>query len=128
MNSTFTDQLSNKQFRYIDYFGRQVLQDVSTGLINAGKYVQEIAKERQKDIKFNHFTRSQYWNDLALELNEDKPYTTIYSTGYGSNVAGTYVPMQIFHLVAFWADKYHKHYKRLPAPQAAEAAWRYPPL
>lgn len=47
------------QFRRFKYFDIEVIQDVETGWINAGKFIKEISGLTKKDIKMKDFKRTE---------------------------------------------------------------------
>lgn len=47
------------QFRRFKYFDIEVIQDVETGWINAGKFIKEIGGLTKKDIKMKDFKRTE---------------------------------------------------------------------
>lgn len=46
--------------------------------------------------------------DQVTDDELDKHLFTVYTSGYGNDVKGTYVPFRVFQLVALWADHHHK--------------------
>lgn len=48
-----------RQFRRFKYFDIEVIQDVETGWINAGKFIKEIGGLTKKDIKIKDFKRTE---------------------------------------------------------------------
>ena len=57
--NVFTDKKSGKQFRRFKYFDIEVIQDIGTGWINAGKFIKEIGGLTKKDIKMKDFKRTE---------------------------------------------------------------------
>ena len=58
----FTDKKSGKQFRLFKYFDHEVIQDVETSWINAGKFVQDVSKspslsKRKENSKIDFLNR-----------------------------------------------------------------------
>ena len=43
-DDVFLDKKSGRQFRLFKYFDHEVIQDVETSWINAGKFVQDVSK------------------------------------------------------------------------------------
>lgn len=114
----FTDKKSGKQFRPFKYFDHEVIQDVETGWMNAGKFVQDVSKLREKLMWLKDFKRTGDFllsiefmktlgpGDFSGTLDDEISYKL--SSGYGNNVKGSYVPFEVFQLIALWADKKHK--------------------
>lgn len=117
-NGIFTDKKSGKQFRTFKYFDHEVIQDVETGWINAGKFVQDVSKSREKLMWLKDFKRTGDFllsiefmktlgpGEIPGTLDDEISYKL--SGGYGNDVKGSYVPFKIFQLIALWADKKHK--------------------
>ena len=114
----FADKKSGKQFRIFKYFDHEVIQDVETGWINAGKFVQDIGRIKGKKLCLNHFKQTEDFK-LCIEFLANMGPTEIrgtlddeisykLSSGYGNDVKGSYVPFEVFQLIALWADKKHK--------------------
>ena len=136
-DNTFIDPTSGKTFRRYKYFDREVIQDVEIGWINAGKFVMDLWKAKIAKKRFAEF-KSTHDYEIALELGksiisqesrpmgnpiglEDQEFSDLeydkpieekifltYNEGYGNEVHGTYVPFEVFQLIALWADKKHK--------------------
>lgn len=116
--SIIIDKKSGKQFRIFRYFGHKVIQDIETGWINAGKFIKEIGKLNERDIKMKDFKTTkdyqlsiEYMKTLGLKeihrtLKDEISYE--FSSGYGNDVKGSYTPFPIFQIIALWADKRHK--------------------
>lgn len=116
--NVFTDKKSGKQFRRFKYFDIEVIQDVETGWINAGKFIKEIGRLTKKDIKMKDFKRTEDFQfcleymqtqgggDISSTLKDEVSYKL--SSGYGNDVKGSYTVFRVFQLIALWADKKHK--------------------
>lgn len=116
--NVFTDKKSGKQFRRFKYFDIEVIQDVETGWINAGKFVQDVSKSREKLMWLKDFKRTGDFllsiefmktlgpGEIPGTLKDEISYE--FSSGYGNAVKGSYVPFRVFQLIALWADKKHK--------------------
>ena len=124
---TFTDRTSGHVFRRYKYFDFEVIQDIETGFINAGKFVRDIARLAGKRREINDFRKTNVFsiaivitrgiikkteppeNPVGLTNTEIEAYMMRhYNEGYGDSVKGMYVPFRVFQLVALWADKRHK--------------------
>ena len=114
----FIDQKSGKEFRKIKYFDHTVIQDMETGWINAGKFVQDVGRTNGKTIWLSHFKATEDYN-LSVEYMHKLCPTEIRGTlddeisyklgyGYGNDVKGSYTIFRIFQLIALWVDKKHK--------------------
>ena len=124
-DKTFIDKTSGRLFRRYRYFDFDVIQDIETGFINAGKFVRDVVRGQQKKKELDMFKRTDDWK-LVIELgkqmisrspgnpgdltnSEIEAYMLrVYHDDYGNDVKGTYVPYRVFQLVALWADKKHK--------------------
>lgn len=124
---TFTDRTSGHVFRRYKYFDFEVIQDIETGFINAGKFVRDIARLAGKRREINDFRKTNDFS-IAIEITRgiikktEPPENPVgltnteieaymmrhYNEGYGDSVKGMYVPFRVFQLVALWADKRHK--------------------
>lgn len=116
--NVFTDKKSGKQFRRFKYFDIEVIQDIETGWINAGKFIKEIGGLTKKDIKMKDFKRTEDFQfcleymqtngggDIPPTLKDEVSYKL--SSGYGNDVKGSYTMFRVFQLIALWADKKHK--------------------
>lgn len=128
---TFTDRTSGHVFRRYKYFDFEVIQDIETGFINAGKFVRDIARAQgtARAKQLSDFRRSVHDYEAAIEATESLmreemsgsmyPATPTkaeieaymlreFGPEFGNDVRGTYVPFRVFQLVALWADKRHK--------------------
>jgi len=123
----FTDRTSGHVFRRYKYFDFEVIQDIETGFINAGKFVRDIARLAGKRREINDFRKTNDFS-IAIEITRgiikktEPPENPVgltnteieaymmrhYNEGYGDSVKGMYVPFRVFQLVALWADKRHK--------------------
>ena len=123
----FTDRTSGHVFRRYKYFDFEVIQDIETGFINAGKFVRDIARLAGKRREINDFRKTNDFS-IAIEITRgiikktEPPENPVgltnteieaymmrhYNEGYGDAVKGMYVPFRVFQLVALWADKRHK--------------------
>ena len=65
-SDTFIDPTSKREFRRFNYFDHDVIQDVETGRINAGKFVLDISRANGKEININQFRLISDYK-LALE-------------------------------------------------------------
>lgn len=54
--SVFLDKKSGRQFRLFKYFDHEVIQDVETGWINAGKFVRNVGGLLGKDMDLYDFS------------------------------------------------------------------------
>ena len=135
--SEHMDTTSGKTFRRYKYFDREVIQDVETGWINAGKFVMDlwrtgITKKQLYDFKgtedykialelgksiisqdsgltsFPGSPEDQEFVDLEYDKSIEEKVFLTYNEGYGNEVRGTYVLFEVFQLIALWADKKHK--------------------
>lgn len=116
--SIIVDKKSGKQFRRFKYFDIEVIQDVETGWINAGKFIKEIGKIEGKNIKMEHFKttkdfqlcieymKAQGGTENSPTLNDEISYKL--ANGYGNDVKGSYTVFRVFQIIALWADKKHK--------------------
>ena len=117
----FIDATSKRQFRRFKYFDHDVIQDVETGRINAGKFVKDTSRinGKRKDIEaFKHIddyrVAIEITRDIALQENLEastdinSEVFIVYNEGYGDDVKGSYAVFEVFQLVALWADKKHK--------------------
>ena len=114
----FLDKKSGKQFRLFKYFDHEVIQDVETGWINAGRFVRDVGGSLGKDMDLYDFKRTEdfqvcveYMNQLNVRdipdvLNDEISYKL--NKGIGKQFHGSYVPFRVFQLIALWADKKHK--------------------
>ncbi len=107
-DDVFTDPTSGKQFKRYRYFDHIVIQDIETGLINAGKFVMDIARAQGISKELKDFKATSDYQ-ICLEIQARKGLTNdgfiIYNKGYGNDVKGTYTTFDQFQLVALWADK-----------------------
>ena len=62
---TFTDRTSGHVFRRYKYFDFEVIQDIETGFINAGKFVRDIARLAGKRREINDFRKT---NDFSIAI------------------------------------------------------------
>lgn len=69
VDNTFIDPTSGKTFRRYKYFDREVIQDVETGWINAGKFVMDLWKAKITKKRFAEF-KSTHDYEIALELGK----------------------------------------------------------
>lgn len=112
------DKKSGKQFRIFRYFDHEVIQDIETGWINAGKFVQDVSKSREKLMWLKDFKRTEDFllsiefmktlgpGEIPGTLNDEISYKL--SSGYGNKVKGSYTVFRVFQIIALWADKKHK--------------------
>ena len=114
----FIDKKSGKEFRKIKYFDHEVIQDVETGWINAGKFVMDLYKSGQIKKRFNYFKETSDYQQLLqhhigsagkpADLKDiEKQVFREYSVNYGNEVKGTYCCFEDFQIIALWADKTH---------------------
>ena len=114
----FLDKKSGRQFRLFKYFDHEVIQDVETGWINAGKFVRDVSRLLDKVMDLYDFKRTEdfqvcveYMNQLNIRdipdvLNDEISYKL--NKGIGKRFHGSYVPFRVFQIIALWADKKHK--------------------
>ena len=114
----FLDKKSGRQFRLFKYFDHEVIQDVETGWINAGKFVRDVSRLLDKVMDLYDFKRTEdfqvcveYMNQLNIRdipevLNDESSYKL--NKGIGKRFHGSYVPFRVFQIIALWADKKHK--------------------
>ena len=127
---TFTDRTSGHVFRRYKYFDFEVIQDIETGFINAGKFVRDVSERNfgeKRRKQFSHFKVTEDYNNAldycadeltkkggkeisaTLTKAEIEAYMLReFGPEFGNDVRGTYVPFRVFQLVALWADKRHK--------------------
>lgn len=110
IENTFIDPTSGKTFRRYKYFDREVIQDVETGWINAGKFVMDLWKAKITKKRFADFKGTEDFQLCIEYMNDHYPSEEIrvYNKGFGGEVHGTYVPFPVFQIIALWADKRHK--------------------
>ena len=114
----FIDKKSGRQFRLFKYFDHEVIQDVETGWINAGRFVRDVSRLLDKVMDLYDFKRTEdfqvcveYMNQLNIRdipdvLNDEISYKL--NKGIGKRFHGSYVPFRVFQIIALWADKKHK--------------------
>ena len=109
----FIDKTSGKEFRKIKYFDHDVIQDIETGWINAGKFVRDVGRMNGINKKLSDFKATDDYK-LCLEIQSRKQKDAsddifiTYNEGYGNDVKGSYTSFQTFQLIALWVDKRHK--------------------
>lgn len=69
MDNTFIDTTSGKTFRRYKYFDREVIQDVETGWINAGKFVMDLWRTGITKKQLYDFKGTEDYK-IALELGK----------------------------------------------------------
>ena len=111
----FFDKKSGKQFRLFKYFDYEVIQDIETGWINAGKFI----RNANPCKNINHFyATDDYENALKIGVkiitsNNDSENRAVgklkdvhqyifkcYIKGYGKRIRSTFVPFKVFQLIA----------------------------
>lgn len=112
------DKTSKKLFYKYRYFDHIVIQDTENGLINAGKFIIDVATSQGKKTDIMDFKRTDDYQ-LCMEIqaknkspgnhgDQNNDGFIVYHEGYGNDVRGTYMPFKQFQLVALWVDKKHK--------------------
>ena len=114
----FTDKKSGRQFRLFKYFDHEVIQDVETGWINAGRFIRDVSKTEKKSKSLYDFKLTEdyqfcveYINsiiDREIPINMNDEISYYLNKGFGRKLKGSYVPFRVFQIIALWADKKHK--------------------
>ena len=114
----FLDKKSGRQFRLFKYFDHEVIQDVETGWINAGRFIRDVSKTEKKSKSLYDFKLTEdyqfcveYINsiidrEIPINMNDEISYKL--NKGIGRKLKGSYVPFRVFQIIALWADKKHK--------------------
>ena len=114
----FLDKKSGRQFRLFKYFDHEVIQDVETGWINAGRFVRDVGGSLGKDMDLYDFKTNEDYQfcveymkghtcpEIRVNMNDEVSYYL--NKGFGRKLKGSYVPFRVFQIIALWADKKHK--------------------
>lgn len=94
----FIDKKSGRQFRLFKYFDHEVIQDVETGWINAGRFVRDIGEVEGKSKYLEHFKATKDYQvcleymrtmnemEKRVVLNDEISYKLNKGIGKGSMV------------------------------------------
>lgn len=72
-DNIFTDKKSGKQFRLFKYFDHEVIQDVETGWINAGRFVRDVGGSLGKDMDLYDFKTNEDYQLCIEYMNDHYP-------------------------------------------------------